>query len=78
MYKALVRSHIDNCDIIYHIPPKINPAPQLSTFDPIIIIKLFFFLIFSTYSNSHNFRNNNRVELILVPNDAESDQKSSV
>ena len=34
MYKALVRSHLDYCDIIYHIPPKINPPPQLSTVDP--------------------------------------------
>ena len=33
MYKALVRSHLDYCDIIYHIPPKINPPPQLPTFD---------------------------------------------
>ena len=32
MYKALVR--LVYCDIIYHIPPKINTAPQLSTFDP--------------------------------------------
>ena len=29
------------------------------------------FFLFSMYSNSHNFRNNNRVELIFVPNDAE-------
>ena len=35
------------------------------------------FRIFFIYSNSHNFRNNNRVELKLVPNDAESDQKLS-
>ena len=34
MYKALVRSHLDYCVIIYHIPPKVNPPPQLSTFDP--------------------------------------------
>ena len=33
MYKAHVHSHLDYCDIIYHIPLKINP-PQLSTFDP--------------------------------------------
>ena len=33
MYKALVRSHLDYCDIIYHIPPKINPPPQLPTFN---------------------------------------------
>ena len=24
MYNALVRSHLDYCDIIYHIPPSIN------------------------------------------------------
>ena len=24
MYKALVRSHLDYCDIIYHIPPTLN------------------------------------------------------
>ena len=28
MYKALVRSHLDYCDIIYHIPTKID-TPQL-------------------------------------------------
>ena len=33
MYKALVRSHLDYCDIIYHIPPVINPPPQLPTFN---------------------------------------------
>ena len=33
MYKALVRSHLDYCDIIYHIPPAINPPPQLPTFN---------------------------------------------
>ena len=33
MYKALVRSHLDYCDIIYHIPPSINPPPQLPTFN---------------------------------------------
>ena len=36
MYKALARYHLDYCDIIYHIPPKINPPPQLSTFDPLM------------------------------------------
>ena len=36
MYKALVRSHLDYCDIIYHIPPKIKPPPQLSTFDSLM------------------------------------------
>ena len=36
MYKALVRPILDYCDIIYHIPPKINPPPQLSTFDPLM------------------------------------------
>ena len=25
MYKALVRSHLDYCDIIYHIPSIIHP-----------------------------------------------------
>ena len=33
IYKALVRSHLDYCDIIYHIPPKINPPPQFPTFN---------------------------------------------
>ena len=27
MYKALVRSHLDYCDIIYHIPPVLNQPP---------------------------------------------------
>ena len=27
MYKALVRSHLDYCDIIYHIPPILNQPP---------------------------------------------------
>ena len=27
MYKALVRSHLDYCDIIYHIPAQLNPPP---------------------------------------------------
>ena len=27
MYKALVRSHLDYCDIIYHIPSFTNPPP---------------------------------------------------
>ena len=27
MYKALVRSHFDYCDIIYHIPSHLNQAP---------------------------------------------------
>ena len=27
MYKALVRSHLDYCDIIYHIPPIIQQSP---------------------------------------------------
>ena len=30
MYKALVRSHLDYCDIIYHIPP-IGHHPPLGT-----------------------------------------------
>ena len=27
MYKALVRSHLDYCEIIYHIPPVLNQPP---------------------------------------------------
>ena len=27
MYKALVRSHLDYCDIIYHEPSKLNQPP---------------------------------------------------
>ena len=27
MYKALVRPHLDYCDIIYHIPSRQNQAP---------------------------------------------------
>ena len=27
MYKALVRSHLDYCDVIYHIPPLLHQAP---------------------------------------------------
>ena len=27
MYKALIRSHLDYCDIIYHIPSRQNQAP---------------------------------------------------
>ena len=27
MYTALVRSHLDYCDIIYHEPAVVNPAP---------------------------------------------------
>ena len=33
MYKALVRSHLDYSDIMYHVPPKINPPPQFPTFN---------------------------------------------
>ena len=29
MYKALVRSHLDYCDIIYHIPSKHNPFGEI-------------------------------------------------
>ena len=36
MYKALVRSHLDYCDIIYHIAPAINPPPQLPTFNSLM------------------------------------------
>ena len=28
MYKTLVRSHLDYCDLIYHIPPSLHPPPQ--------------------------------------------------
>ena len=28
MYKALVRFHIDYCDIIYHIPPLLNQPSE--------------------------------------------------
>ena len=27
MYKAFVRSHLDYCDVIYHIPPLLHQAP---------------------------------------------------
>ena len=36
MYKALVRSHLDYCDIIFHIPPTINQPPQMPTFDSLM------------------------------------------
>ena len=36
MYKALVRSHFDYCNIVYHIPSSINPPPQLPTFNSIM------------------------------------------
>ena len=36
MYEAFVRSHLDYCDIIYHISPTINPPPLLSTFNPLM------------------------------------------
>ena len=36
MYKALVRPHLDYCDIIYHIPPSNNPPPQLPTFNSLM------------------------------------------
>ena len=35
MYKAVVRSHLDYCDIIYHITPVLNQPPlglSLNTF----------------------------------------------
>ena len=28
MYKSLVRPHLDYCDIIYHIPHTLRPAPE--------------------------------------------------
>ena len=36
MYRALVRSHFDYCDIIYHIAPTINPPPLLPTFNSLM------------------------------------------
>ena len=36
MYKAFVRSHLDYCDIIYHISPTINPPSLLPTFNPLM------------------------------------------
>ena len=33
MYKALVRSHLDYCDIIYHVPLLIHQAPLGMTLD---------------------------------------------
>ena len=36
MYKALVRAHLDYCDVIYHIPPSLNPLPQLPTFNSLM------------------------------------------
>ena len=36
MYKALVRSHLDYCDIIYHMAPAINPPPLLPTFNSLM------------------------------------------
>ena len=35
MYKAFVRSHLDYCDIIYHISSTINPPP-LPSFNPLM------------------------------------------
>ena len=36
MYKALVRSNLDYCDIIYHTSPVINPHPLLPTFNSLM------------------------------------------
>ena len=36
MYKALVSSPLDYFDIIYHIPPSINPPPQIPTFNSLM------------------------------------------
>ena len=36
MYKALVRSHLDYCDIIYHIPSHQNQAPLGVTLHPVM------------------------------------------
>ena len=27
MYKAIVRSHLDYCEVIYHLPPLLHQAP---------------------------------------------------
>ena len=36
MYKALVRSHIDYCDVTYHIPSHQNQAPLGVTLNSLI------------------------------------------
>ena len=36
MYKALVRSHFDYCDIIYHLPSHLNQAPLGATLNSLI------------------------------------------
>ena len=36
MYKALVRSYLGYCNIIYHIAPAINPPPELPTFNSLM------------------------------------------
>ena len=36
MYKALVRPHLDYCDIIYHIPSRLNPAPLGMTLNSVM------------------------------------------
>ena len=35
IYKALVRSHFDSCDIIYHIPSHQNQTPLGKTLNPL-------------------------------------------
>ena len=40
-------------------------------YEPLYWLWLILCFSLSVYSNSHNFRNNDRMELILVPNDAE-------
>ena len=36
MYKALIRSHLDYCDIIYHIPSHQNQAPSGVTLNSVM------------------------------------------
>ena len=36
MYKALVRSHLDYCDISYHIPSRQNQAPLVVTLNSLM------------------------------------------
>ena len=36
MYKTLVRSHLDYCDITYHIPPLNSPTTSGITFSPLM------------------------------------------
>ena len=36
MYKAFVRSHLDYCDFIYHIPSLLNQAPLCVTLNSLM------------------------------------------